>query len=184
MNRRSARDVSPIRNRRQPNLQKTTILEPTIQNTMNNCIINPITNRSFSKSNSKSSSKSSSNKKTYIKKSRDYSPGRKNIIPIIQEKKCGQKCLEHILDIYNYIKKTKPKPKPKPEKVKCLICLNNIKYNSKNIFTCSKIHNNIKCGTKLHKKCIKESCHVLDEKINDNMFIFYCPQCKHKYYMY
>ncbi len=173
MNRRSARDVSPIRNRRQPNLQITTILEPKIQNIMNNSI----TNRSFSKSNSKSNSKSSSNKKTYIKKSRDYSPGRKNIIPIIQEKKCGQKCLEHILDIYNYLKK----PKPKPEKVKCLICLNNIKYNSKNIFICSKQHNNIKCGTKLHKKCIKENCKSSNEKIN-NIKIFSCPQCRQKYY--
>ena len=148
------------------------MLDPRIKNTMNNSI----TNSSFSKS----SSKSSSNKKTYIKeikKSRDYSPGRKNIIPIIQEKKCGQKCLENILDIYNYLKKTKPKP----AKVKCLICLDNIRYNSKNIFTCSKKHNNIKCGTKLHKKCIKQNCEFSNEEI-DNIKIFSCPQCRQKYY--
>ena len=33
----------------------------------------------------------------------------------------------------------------------CFVCLQNIKPNSKNIFTCTAEYNSIQCGAKMHK---------------------------------
>jgi len=148
-----------------------------------------ITNKTFSDPVSLSSSPlATNNNNKSIIQARQFSPGKKNTSPIIEDKKCGKQCLKYMTNIQEYLtlQKNKYFPVEKPKKVKCLICLKNIKWNTKDIFICSKEYKDdnskkmIPCGAKLHKKCVKKSCKVSDIK-EKNVRIFKCPICTQKY---
>jgi len=151
-----------------------------------------ITSKTFNDPVSLSSSPlATNNNNKSIIQARQFSPGKKNTSPIIEDKKCGKQCLKHMINIQEYLTLQKnkyfPVEKPeKPKKVKCLICLKNIKWDTKDIFICSKEYKDanskkmILCGVTLHKKCVKKSCKVSDIK-EKNVRIFKCPICTQKY---
>mgnify|MGYP006183690777 CR=1 FL=1 len=163
--------------------QNTIIVFPQSQNNMK-ISRRSITSKTFSDPVSSPPLATNNNNKS-IKQARQFSPGKKNTSPIIEDKKCDKQCLKHMTNIKEYLIRQKNKYFP-VEKVKCLICLKNIKWNTKDIFICSKEYkyNNSKimipCGVKLHKKCVKNSCKVSDIK-EKNVRIFKCPICEQKY---
>ncbi len=63
----------------------------------------------------------------------------------------------------------------------CFICLQNIKPNSKNIFTCTAEYNNIQCGSKIHKKCVKQNCGSASKTYKRKQYIN-CPICNWAYF--
>ena len=68
-----------------------------------------------------------------------------------------------------------------PNNPSCLICLQTIKNNSKNIFTCTAEYNNIQCGAKMHKKCVKETCVSIGKTYKRKQYIN-CPICNWSYF--
>lgn len=63
----------------------------------------------------------------------------------------------------------------------CLICLQDIKPNSKKIFTCTAEYNDIQCGTKIHKKCLKQNCVSASKTYKRKRYIN-CPICNWSYF--
>tara|TARA_B110000444_G_scaffold218007_1_gene217314 strand:- start:9 stop:413 length:405 start_codon:yes stop_codon:yes gene_type:complete len=63
----------------------------------------------------------------------------------------------------------------------CLICLQDIRPNSKNIFTCTAEYNDIQCGAKIHKKCVKENCVSTGKTYKRKRYIN-CPICNWSYF--
>jgi len=99
--------------------------------------------------------------------------------------------------------KSSPKLKSNSNNTDCVICLQEIRPNSKNIFTCTAKYkikdkskdkskdngkakdkdedNGKECGAKIHKKCLKEYC-VSSVKTYKRKQYINCPICKWSYY--
>lgn len=79
--------------------------------------------------------------------------------------------------------KSKSNSKSNSQNNKCLLCLQDIKPNSKNIFTCTAEYNGKPCNAKIHKKCVKTYC-----ESNNNIITykrrkcFKCPICNWNYF--